>query len=172
MSYRRRLHERARAGGAVAVRLIVGDPGAARRVAGLQTDELGRLAAHLEDGLGFGVQRRDATRDGLELVLEAGFERLPDEPAARPGDAHAGEPALRKRSEQRVEQRLRRLAWTSLDAPVADDEDRPAFDHGETLVRGLEEVGVPGEQIAVQIVVIGLAGKRCLEADAADVDAE
>jgi hypothetical protein len=39
-------------------------------------------------------------------------------------------------------------------------------------VRGLEKVGIPREQIGVQSVVVGLAGERGLEADAADVDAE
>ena len=78
------VHEGAGAGGAVAVGLVVGDAGAARLVAGLQADELGRLAAHLEDGLRLGVQRRDAARDGLELVLEARLERLADEPPPEP----------------------------------------------------------------------------------------
>ena len=130
------IHEGAGAGGAVAVGLVVGDAGAARLVAGLQADELGRLAAHLEDGLRLGMQRRDAARDGLELVLEAGLERLADEPAAGAGDAHAGDPALGQHGEQRVEQGLRGLAGAALDARVAGDEDRPALGHRETRREG------------------------------------
>ncbi len=166
------VHEGARAGGAVAVGLVVGDAGAARLVAGLQTDELGRLAAHLEDGLRLGMQRGDTARDGLELVLEARLERLADEPAAGAGDAHAGDLALGQHGQQRVEKGLGGRAGAALDARVTSHQDRPAIDHRETLVRGLEKVGIPGEQIGVQSVVVGLAGERGFEADAADVDAE
>jgi len=166
------VHEGPRAGGAVAVGLVVHDAGAARLVAGLQTDELGRLAAHLEDRLRLGVQCGDAARDGLELVLEARLERLADEPAARTGDAHAGDLALGKHGQQRVEKCLGGLAGAALDTCVAGDEDRPSLGHREALARSLEEVGIPCEQIAVQSVVVSLAGERGLEADAADVDAE
>jgi hypothetical protein len=166
------VHEGARAGGAVAVGLVVGDAGAARLVAGLQTDELGRLAAHLEDGLRLGVERGDAARDGFELVLEARLERLADEPAAGAGDAHAGDLALGQHGQQRVEKGLGGRAGAALDARVTSHQERPAIDHRETLVRGLEKVGIPGEQIGVQSVVVGLAGERGFEADAADVDAE
>ena len=166
------VHEGAGAGGAVAVGLVVGDTGAARALAGLQADELGRLAAHLEDGLRVRVQRGDAARDGLELVLEARLEGTPDEPAAGAGDAHAGDPALGQHGQDRVEQGLGGLGGAAHDARVAGHEDRSALGHREALVRGLEEVGVSGEQIGVQSVVVGLPGERRFEADAADIDTE
>ena len=70
------VHERAGAGGAVAVGLVVDDARAPWLTAGLEADELGRLAAHLEHGLRVRVQGGDAAGDRLELVLEGGAERL------------------------------------------------------------------------------------------------
>ena len=81
--------ERARAGRAVAVGLVVGDAGAARGAVGVEAQELGGLAAHLEDGDDVGMQPGQAAGDGLELVLVGRVERLADEASARAGDAHA-----------------------------------------------------------------------------------
>ena len=64
------VHERAGAGGAVAVRLIVGDADAARVAIGLEPDELARLAAHLEHGHDVGMKGAETAGDRLELVLE------------------------------------------------------------------------------------------------------
>ena len=52
------IHERAGAGGAVAVGLVVGDARAPGRRVGVETDELGGLATHLEDRDDVGVQAR------------------------------------------------------------------------------------------------------------------
>ncbi len=87
------VHERAGTGGAVAVGLVVDDAGAAG-LARLQADELGGLAAHLEDGLRLGMQPGDAARDGLELVLEGRVQRGADEASARARDAGAVDGAL------------------------------------------------------------------------------
>ena len=66
------VHERAGAGRAVAVGLVVGDAGTTRGAVGVETQELGGLAAHLEDRDDVGVQPREAAGDGLELVLVGG----------------------------------------------------------------------------------------------------
>ena len=165
------VHEGAGAGGAVAVRLVVEDAGAAD-VARLQTDELGGLAAHLEDGLRLGVQRADAPRDGLELVLEGGVERRGDEAPAGARDAGAVHGALGQHGQQLVEQRLGRLGRAALDAPVRGHEHRRVPDQRQTVGRRLEEVGVLREKIAEEILVVSLADECGLEADAADIDAK
>ena len=165
------VHERAGAGGAVAVGLVVGDAGAAA-VPGLQTDELGGLAAHLEDGLRLGVQRADAARDRLELVLEGGVERGADETAAGAGDAGAAHGTLRQDGQHLAEQVLGRLGRAALDAPVQSDQHGAALDQREAVTRSLEEVWVALEKVGVQFLVFSLTDERGLEADAADVDSE
>ena len=162
--------EGARARGAVAVRLIVDDTGAAQ-IAGLETDELGRLAAHLEHGDRVWMQHRDAARDGLELVLEPGLQSLADEAAARARDADAGRPR-RQHSQQLVEQGLRRLPGAALDAPVGANEERPARDEGHAVGRGLEQLGVVRNECGEKRQVVSLADECRLETDAADVDAK
>ena len=140
------VEERAGAGGAVAVGLVVGDAGAAA-VPGLQTDELGGLAADLEDGLRLGVQRADAARDRLELVLEGGVERGADETAAGAGDAGAAHGALRQDGQHLAEQVLGRLGRAALDAPVQSDQHGAALDQREAVTRSLEEVWVALEKV-------------------------
>ena len=165
------VHERAGAGGAVAVGLVVGDAGAAD-VARLQTDELGGLAAHLEDRLRLGMQRGDAARDGLELVLEGGVERRSDEAPAGAGDAGAVHGALGQHRQQLAEQGLGRLGRAALDAPVLRHEHRRAVDDRQTVAGRLEEVGVLREKVTEEVLVISPADECGLEADAADVDAK
>jgi hypothetical protein len=166
------VHEGAGTGGAVAVGLVVDDTGAARLVALFQTDELGRLAAHLEDRARLGVEGADAARDRLELVLEAGGEGLANEPPAGARHPHAVDLAIGQHRDQLVEQRLRGLARTALDAPVARHEHGPAVDHGEPVGGRLEESGMSGEDFGVEGEVFSLSGQRRFEADAADVDTE
>ena len=91
------VHERPGAGGAVAVGAVVGDAHPARDLVGLQPDELGRLAAHLEDGGDVGVQRADGAGDGLELVLVGNVEDPADQAAAGAGGPHRGDAAFGQR---------------------------------------------------------------------------
>ena len=77
------VHERAGAGGAVAVGAVVGDAHPAGRLVGLEVDELGGLAAHLEHGGDVGMQRADGAGDGLELVLVGEVEQCADQARRR-----------------------------------------------------------------------------------------
>ena len=165
------VHEGAGAGGAVAVGLVVDDAGATD-VARLQTDELGGLAAHLEDGVGLRLQSRDAACDGLELVLKGGVERRADEAPAGPGDASPAQRALGQHSQQLAEQHFGRFGRTALDAPVLSDEHGAVAHQRQTIARGLEEVEVSREKIVEEVLITSLADECGLEADAADVDAE
>ncbi len=166
------VHEGAGAGGAVAVALVVGDADRAAVAGRLEADELGGLAAHLEDGDDVGVQGGDPAGDGLELVLEVGLERLAHEAAAGARHAHAGDGAVGQGGAQVVEEALDGLARAPLDAPVGDDEQRPAVDQGEPVGRGLEEGGVVAQQPLVQPDVVGTAHEGGLQTDAADIDTE
>ena len=118
------------------------------------------------------MQRADAPRDGLELVLERRVERRGDEAAAGAGDAGAVHGALGQHGQQLVEQRLGRLGRAALDAPVRGHEHRRVPDHRQAVGGLLEEVGVLREKIAEEVLVVSLADERGLEADAADIDAK
>ena len=61
---------------------------------GLELDELGGLAAHLEHGGDVGMERSDGAGDGLELVLVGEVEQVADQAAAGAGDAHLRDDAL------------------------------------------------------------------------------
>ena len=91
---------------------------------GLQLDELGGLAAHLEDGGHVGVQRAHGAGDGLELVLVGESEQVPDQTAAGAGDARGGDETLGQRGHDLVEQRLGGLGRGALDAAVLGHQDR------------------------------------------------
>ena len=93
------------------------------------------------------MQRADAARDGLELVLEGGVERGADEAAAGAGDAGAVYGALRQDGQHLAEQSLGRLGRAALDAPVQSDQHGAAFDEREAVTRGLEEVWVALEKV-------------------------
>ncbi len=166
------VHERARAGGAIAIGLVVDDAGAPALINGLETDELRGLAAHLEDRVRIGVQSGDAPGDGLELVLEPGVERLADETPAGTCDAHTGQLAGRQHREELVDEGTRGLARTALDAAVPCDQQRSPIDHGQAPLGDHEEIRMLGQQPSVEGRVVGLAGEGRLEADAADVKTE
>ena len=166
------VHERTRAGRAVAVGLVVGDAGAAGGRVGVEAQELRRLAAHLEDGDDVGVQSGEAASDGLELVLVGGLERLADEPAAGTGDAHATHRARRHHREELVEQGPGGFGRAALDAPVARREHGAPAGQREARRRKVEEVGSPGGATRKEVAFVSLADQRGLEADAADVYAQ
>ena len=90
------VHERPGAGGAVAVGAVVGYAHAPGDVVGLQRDELGRLATHLEHGGDVGMERPDGAGDGFELVLVGEVQQGTDQTASRAGDAHLRDRTIRQ----------------------------------------------------------------------------
>ena len=164
------VHERARAGGTVAVGLVVRDAGAA--AVRLQTDELGGLAAHLEDCHDLRMQAGEPPGDGLELVLVRGLQHLAEEPAtgarqAQPFDVLAGHGR-----QQVVEKRARRFARAALEASVPRDQHRTAVDLGQAGRRHEEEIWMLVGEAGEQADVADLAHERRFEADAADIYAK
>ena len=139
------VHERAGAGGAVAVGLVVGDAGAAASSPSVSRRRNLEVSPPISKTVTTsGCSAGDAARDGLELVLEARLERLADQPAARAGDAHAahgaGRHAPRSSSSSRA---CGGLARAALDAPVARGQHGRARRPAPGPTAGLEEVGSP-----------------------------
>ena len=141
------VHERAGAGRAVAVGLVVGDAHPAGIPVDLELDELGGLAAHLEDGGDVGMQRAHRPGDGLELVLsgcaQAGGEEASS--GARHPDAGDG---VRGHGGQHIAQQLAcGFDGVAFDSPVTGHEEGSPVTEHPGYVAGrwvVEQVGVPG----------------------------
>ena len=100
------------------------------------------------------------------------IERLSDEAATRPRDAHAAHALGRYHGEELIEQRPRGFARAALDASVGGDDDRSVADARDAAVRGVQEVGSLGGRRSHEVEFVSVSDQRGLEADAADVYAQ
>ncbi len=116
------VHEGTRARGAVAVRLVIDD--ADLPVLVRYVDELGVFAAHFEDVDDVPVERADAYRRGLELVLDGETECAAHELRRRAGDDGTPDVVDADVLEELVQKLDRRFERPPLDAAVARDRDR------------------------------------------------
>ena len=166
------VHERAGAGGAVAVGLVVGDAGAAdvasvsRRMNLEVSPPISKMVC--VSGCSAPMPRVMALNSFSKAASSAGPTRRPPEPVTR---APCTEPSG-QHGQQLAEERLGRLGRAALDAPVRGHEHRRVPDERQAVARRLEEVGVLREKVAEEVLVISLADECGLEADAADVDAK
>ena len=166
------VHERAGAGGAVAVGLVVGDAGAAavapasRRMNLEVSPPISKIVC--VSGCSAAMPRVMALNSFSKAASSAGPTRRPPEPVTRtPCTEPCGQ-----HGEELVEERLGRLGRAALDAPVLGDEHRRVADQRQAVARRLEELGVLREKVAEEVLIVSLADERGLEADAADVDAK
>ena len=167
------IHKRPRARRAIAVGLVVGDAQHAGRFVPIQLDKFGGLAAHLEDRSDVRVERADAQRDGLELVLKSRVESLADEFGSGARDAYAGEMLLRYRLEQLLQHRARGLHRAALDATVVGDEEKPvAYLAQCRFAVGLQEQIVLARGLFKKCPLFFVTDYRQFQTDRADVYAE
>ena len=141
------VHERARARRAVAVGAVVGDAHAACAGVGLEVDELGGLAAHLEDGGDVGVERADGAGDSPELVLVGQVEQFADQTATSAGDARMSDDTLGQGLEHLADELAGRFGGAALDAQVLGRQDGRSAGMGEDPVltrRLIEESAARG----------------------------
>ena len=89
---------------------------------GLEVDELGGLAAHLEHRGDVGMKRAYGAGDGSELVLVGQVEQGAHQLAAGAGDAYLGDGVCGQRGHDLLQQLAGRLGGAALDALVGGDE--------------------------------------------------